>query len=139
MEHLYYDSGFRGWKWLFIFTGIIPLFIGFIAWFWLDDRPEQARWLTKDEKRLVLQLLNDDKRQAKENGKDSLFKALKDYRVWVIIISYVLTIICTGNVVNFWAPSIIKESGNISLGSVGMLSSLPWTIGLVAMLIVSRL
>lgn len=139
MTHLNDVGGFRGWQWLFIFTGILPLIIGVIAWFWLDDKPEDARWLTEDEKQLVLQLLNEDKLRAKDNKKDNLIKALKDYRVWIIIISYVLTIICTGNVVNFWAPSIIKESGNISLGSVGMLSSLPWIIGVAAMLIVSRL
>ena len=139
MTHLNDVAGFRGWQWLFIFTGILPLFIGVAAWFWLDDKPEYARWLTVAEKALVLQSLDADRQQNKANKKDNLLKAIKDFRVWIIIVSYVLTIICTGNVVNFWAPSIIKESGNISLGSVGMLSAVPWIVGVIAMLVVSRL
>ena len=139
MTHLNDVAGFRGWQWLFIFTGILPLFIGVAAWFWLDDKPEYARWLTVAEKALVLQSLDADRQQDKANKKDNLLKAIKDFRVWIIIVSYVLTIICTGNVVNFWAPSIIKESGNISLGSVGMLSAVPWIVGVIAMLVVSRL
>ncbi|MFT4021325.1 MAG: MFS transporter [Acinetobacter sp.] len=139
MTHLNDVAGFRGWQWLFIFTGILPLFVGVVAWFWLDDKPIHAKWLSEHEKNIVMQALEKDKQQEKENKKDNLVKALKDFRVWVIIISYVLTIICTGNVVNFWAPSIIKESGSISLGSVGLLSSLPWIIGVIVMLVASRL
>lgn len=139
MTHLNDVAGFRGWQWLFIFTGILPLFIGLLAWFWLDDKPEDARWLTATEKSLVLATLARDRLQDKPNKKDNLLKAVKDFRVWIIIVSYVLTIICTGNVVNFWAPSIIRESGNISLASVGMLSAVPWVIGVIVMLLVSRL
>jgi ACS family phthalate transporter-like MFS transporter len=54
--------------------------------------------------------------------------------VWFITLAYCLTIMCTGNVTNIWAPSIIRDSGISNLGQLGLLSALPYVVGVCLML-----
>src|SRR5262249_1583746 len=42
--------GVRGWQWLFLVEGLPAVVLGVIAWFYLTDRPEQASWLTPDQR-----------------------------------------------------------------------------------------
>ena len=42
--------GLKGWHWLFIVEGLPAVVLGVIALKFLDDRPEQARWLSQDER-----------------------------------------------------------------------------------------
>ena len=42
--------GLRGWEWVFIVTGIPAVVMGFVTFFYLDDRPEDCRFLTAEEK-----------------------------------------------------------------------------------------
>src|SRR6476469_6450453 len=42
--------GLRGWEWVFIVTGIPAVVMGFVTFFYLDNRPEDCRFLTTEEK-----------------------------------------------------------------------------------------
>src|SRR5881628_2158278 len=42
--------GLKGWQWLFIIEGIPSVLLGIVTWFYLTDRPEQADWLTGEQK-----------------------------------------------------------------------------------------
>jgi len=42
------------WQQLFLIEGIVTIGISIIAYFTLTDRPQTARWLTKDEKELAI-------------------------------------------------------------------------------------
>ena len=42
--------GLRGWEWVFIVTGIPAVIMGFVTFFYLDDRPEDCRFLSVEEK-----------------------------------------------------------------------------------------
>lgn len=37
MHHI---GGFKGWQWLFIVEGIMPVLLGFVAFFYLTDKPQ---------------------------------------------------------------------------------------------------
>ncbi len=43
-------AGLAGWRWVFILEGVTPLAMGLVTLFYLTDRPQEARWLPKDEK-----------------------------------------------------------------------------------------
>jgi len=49
---LYLDGilGLRGWQWLFLIEGLPPILLGFITWFYLTERPTEAKWLETDER-----------------------------------------------------------------------------------------
>ncbi len=42
--------GLKGWQWLFIIEGIPSVLLGIVTWFYLTDRPEQADWLSAEQK-----------------------------------------------------------------------------------------
>ena len=62
------------WQWLFLLEGIPSVLVGAATLFFLTDRPSKARWLTEDEKSLVLRGLEEDdaqKRKAGQSGTSS--------------------------------------------------------------------
>lgn len=134
MGHFAGVGGFTGWQWLFVITGIPPVLAGLFAWYWLDDKPASAKWLSADEKAAIERALAHERQQRKPGGHTRFVEALKDRKVWFITLAYCLTIMCTGNVTNIWAPSIIRDSGVSNLGQLGLLSALPYVIGVCAML-----
>src|ERR1700721_1755240 len=42
--------GLAGWQWLFIVGGAPPVFFSFVAYFYLTDRPRDAKWLSASER-----------------------------------------------------------------------------------------
>lgn len=138
MSHFAGLGGFTGWQWLFVVTGIPPVLAGLFAWYWLDDKPANAKWLSDDEKRRIAHALDEERRNRKPGGHQRFVEALKDRKVWFITLAYCLTIMCTGNVTNIWAPSIIRESGVANLSQLGLFSALPYVVGVVVMLLACR-
>src|SRR5262245_9630412 len=50
MQYMQGMYGMRGWEWLFLIEGIPSMVLGVVAWFYLTDRPEKARWLAPDQR-----------------------------------------------------------------------------------------
>src|SRR4051795_3042754 len=53
LSYLNGAAGLPGWQWLFLAGGVPCVLLGIIVFFYLDDRIEDARWLTPDEKRIL--------------------------------------------------------------------------------------
>ena len=47
-------GGYSNWRWIFILEGIVTILIGILAFFLIADFPEQASWLTEEERSRVL-------------------------------------------------------------------------------------
>ena len=45
LEYTNQAWGLAGWQWLFLVEGIPAVILGFVTWWFLTDRPEEARWL----------------------------------------------------------------------------------------------
>ena len=48
----------KGWQWLFMLEGLPSVILGVATWYFLDDKPSQARWLDEDEKRTLMKMLD---------------------------------------------------------------------------------
>jgi MFS family permease len=86
--------GLKGWQWLFLLEGLPTIALGVGTWFFLDDRLEDARWLSEEEKRTLRRTLETD-RAAQGDHLSTLKEGLFHKRVWhmgllyfSIIISY---------------------------------------------------
>ncbi|HDR9274054.1 MULTISPECIES: MFS transporter [Burkholderiaceae] len=129
--------GFRNWQWLFFLEGVPAVIAGVVAYFYLIDRPQDARWLTEDQKRIVIGALDEEGRSKPHNSPSTLLAALRDPRVYVIAAGWATVPIC-GTILNYWTPTIIKQSGVSNLLQIGFLSTLPYIVGAVAMLLIAR-
>ncbi|KAJ9130770.1 putative Pantothenate transporter [Pleurostoma richardsiae] len=103
--------GLAGWRWLFIFDGVITLPMALWGYYALPDLPSntRVRWLKKHEKELAL-------RRMKAAGKDleepitvkGTVRVLKKWHFWVYT-AYYTFFICSENIgsyMNLWLKSL---------------------------------
>lgn len=130
-------GGWHAWQWLFLLEGIPSVVVGIIAFFYLQDGPDQANWLNPQERDIIKANVAAD-RKARENKKQSSFvQALKDPKLYVIALLGFATY-WSANAIAFWSPTIIKMTGVSNTTHVGFLAALPSLAGLISMIIVGR-
>ena len=138
MQYMDGYNGWRGWQWLFLLEGIPSVIIGVMVLVWLDDGPKKAKWLTDQEKALIMQrVTEDDQSKSQIGAKHHFLDAFKDYRVWALAVVYFCGVVGF-YAVNFWMPTIIQELGidKKDFFKVGLLSMIPWGIAAVCMVVV---
>lgn len=125
-----------GWQWLFILESIPAVVLGVVVFFYMTDRPEQAKWL-KDEQRAWLVHEMNAEAQHKSNAQDhSFIQGLADPRVLSLALIYFGT--SAGlYTLGIWAPQIIKQLG-VSSMTVGLLNAIPPSVSVIAMVLWSR-
>src|SRR6201987_470293 len=75
-----------GWRWLFIVEGMPPVVLGVVTWFYLTDTPDQARWLTEDQRKWISRELGGGTRANKAVRTYTIQQAIRDKRVWMLIV-----------------------------------------------------
>jgi nitrate/nitrite transporter NarK len=122
---------------MFILEGLPTTFLGVYVFFYLDDKPEQAKWLTADEKALIRHNLELERASAGAGGHGhdlhSFWAAFKDPKVYVLSFSY-FCFICGVYMISFWLPTLIKEMGVQNPLHVGLLAAIPYSITTVGMI-----
>ena len=122
------------WQWLFLLEGIPSLLAGVVTLYFLTDRPAKARWLSEDEKRLVLRNLEEEdaqKRKASQSG-HRLIDAFRSVPVWLLSFAYFG--MAGGNYgITFWLPQIIKDTITTNPQTIGWISAIPWVASVIAM------
>src|SRR6185312_4485337 len=130
-------QGLKGWQWMFILEGLPTTFLGLFIFFYLDDKPDDAKWLTADEKSLIRHNLDLEQAgaHAGAHGHDlaSFLNALKDPKVYVLSFSY-FCFICGVYMISFWLPTLIKEMGVSNPLHVGLYAAIPYGITTVGMI-----
>ena len=94
-------SHLRGWQWLFLVEGLPSIALGIFVYFYLQDKPEEARWLSTAEKQLVSEALQMDTIGGMQP--ESVWQVLRYWRVYLLGLIFFLAI--TGTyVLAFWQP-----------------------------------
>ncbi|MGG5252727.1 MFS transporter [Neobacillus sp. SM06] len=123
-----------GWRWMFIFEGIPAIVWAFFWWKLVDDKPKQAKWLTSQEKSDLEQQL--EKEQQGLKPVKNYREAFKSKPVILLSIQYALWSIGVYGFV-MWLPSIIKAAPNMGIVETGWLSSVPYILAVILMLVAS--
>jgi len=121
--------GLAGWQWLFILEGVPAVIFGVVVARVLADRPEDASWLSPEERTALTTLLAAEPR---ERVRSSTWEAIKDARVLICgAIQFGFTLGSYG--ILFWLPQIIKASGVSNL-MVSLLTAIPYLFATAAMI-----
>ena len=110
-------AGLAGWKWLFLLEGLPATILGIALLRILADRPENAAWLTEDERQIVRERIKAERREREVR---SLGSALADPRV-LILAGVQFGFLVGSYGVGIWLPQIIK-AGRLSDLRVGFVS-----------------
>eukprot|EP01112_Ceratiomyxa_fruticulosa_P009080 TRINITY_DN2368_c0_g1_i1.p1 TRINITY_DN2368_c0_g1~~TRINITY_DN2368_c0_g1_i1.p1 ORF type:complete len:454 (+),score=50.40 TRINITY_DN2368_c0_g1_i1:195-1556(+) len=110
----------KGWQWLFLIEGGISVLVGISVWFFLPDYPQNAKWLTPEEKVYVISRVNNEKPREEEAiyvdksaqkivWKDVL-QTVTDLKFIMFALIYFLLCNCAYTL-SFFLPAIISEFG----------------------------
>lgn len=123
--------GLTNWQWLFVVEGLLASVVGIAAYFYLVNRPRDARWLNEEEKSALQATLaaEDEKKQA--NSPHGFLSALRNAQVLKFCLVY-FTIQMSVYGVVFYLPTRIASFLDGSVGlSVGLITAIPWLCALL--------
>jgi len=129
--------GLHGWQWMFIVQGLPASVLGVVAFFFLDDGPQQAKWLTENEKAVVLADIRKSSSVSTKHAEHTFARALRDFRVYVMGFVW-FTQIAGVFAIGFWLPTLIKSAGVSGALQIGCYSAIPYFVSWVALIMLNR-
>ncbi|WP_307857683.1 MFS transporter [Paenarthrobacter sp. DKR-5] len=123
-------SAFRGWQVMFFVEGMMAVVAGIVALFVLINSPQQAKFLSVEEKAALTQVMEIEDVARVESGPTGVFSAMRNGKVWYFtVIYFCLQIAVYG--VTFYLPQQVAQLTGQKVGLVvGLLAAIPWLVGL---------
>jgi MFS transporter, ACS family, tartrate transporter len=125
-------AGLKGWQWLFILEAVPALILSVVTFFYLTDRPAEARWLAPDERDWLTRRLEMERRAREQVRHYSVLQALMNPRVLAIALVY-FGAVAVNYGLSFFLPQIVKAFGLTNL-QTGFVTLIPYAIGAVGMI-----
>lgn len=132
--HLDGALGLRGWQWLFIAEGVPAVALAPVVLRYLTERPDEAAWLTPDERRWLSRTMAAEHAQTK-GAHVTLGEAARSGRLWALAVLYFCLIIAFYGV-SFWLPQILQAAGSLHTATIVLLSALPYVAATAGMVII---
>jgi ACS family tartrate transporter-like MFS transporter len=123
---------------MYIAEAIPTVVIGVITFFVLTDRPEQAKFLTAEERNWLVTTIAAERRATEAVRKFTLWQALYNPKVLLLALNY-LGIVTASLGMLIFIPQMIKSLGDYSNMTVGWLTMIPYTCGAIAMVVWGRI
>ena len=123
-----------GWRWMFIIEGLPAIIWAFFWWKFVENKPDDAKWLTNEEKKYI-----DEKLKSEQQG----IKAVKNYaaafKSKVVVLLCLQYALWSFGIYGFviWLPSIIKDA-HINIVITGWLTAIPYALAIICMIIFSH-
>ena len=108
--------------------------LGLVAYFYMNDRPSDASWLTPRQKVSIAEHQSAAAAGARRHA--SLRNAFRDPTTYVLAVAYVAVISGTSTIA-LWAPTLLREFG-LHPSINGLLLSVPFTVAVFVMFLLSR-
>ncbi|MEB6378502.1 MFS transporter [Leclercia adecarboxylata] len=127
--------GHPGWFWMFVIEGLIAVGAGVFTFFWLDDSPQQARFLNPQEKQvLIAQLAGEE--QSKSTSR--LSDALRNGRVWQLAFIYMTIQIAVYGLIFFLPTQVAALLGTKVGFTASVVAAIPWVAALFGTWLIPR-
>lgn len=110
MDHM---RNYRGWRWIFILEGCLTCVVAIFFFFMLPPFPEDAKWLTPEERAYVKARLQVDQGRSAADRKITLAdvgRVFKDYKIFIGGFMY-FGLIVPAYGYAFFSPAIITTYG----------------------------
>jgi ACS family tartrate transporter-like MFS transporter len=128
--------GLAGWQWLFLLEGLPAVLLGFVVLAYLTERPEEATWLTPEEREWLSTHLSQEREQRQRCHGLSVLQALTNPTVWQL---GVLILLCNAfgvYALGLWLPQIVRSLSGLSDFMVGVVTAVPNLVAAVIMVLV---
>jgi len=123
---------FKGWQWMFLVEGLLATVVGVWAFFYLDNKPHNAKWLGSDEQKVLENAIESEESEKESHGPKGVWKALFNSRVLYLCLVYMLIQMSVYGVI-FYLPTQVAGLVGKNVGlAVGFISAIPWVCALAA-------
>lgn len=129
-------GGLRGWQWLFLLEALPAVILGVVVLFYLPNGPKDAKWLTDQEREMLLTRLKQE--DAGDGHKhENLGQALASPMVWLLCFIYFAQ--ATGSYgFAFWLPTILKGTYKLNDMQVGLLAAVPYIMAAIGLVVIAN-
>jgi ACS family tartrate transporter-like MFS transporter len=123
--------GLRGWQCMYIIEAIPTVLVGVCVFFYLTDRPSEARWLSVEERDWLASRMTHERRQIEAHHGSGVLRAFYDPKVVLLSLNYIGIVTASLGMLLF-VPQILKDLG-VSNMQVGWLTMIPYIAGAISM------
>jgi hypothetical protein len=124
---------------MFLIEGSLASVVGVWAFFYLDDKPADARWLPTAEKQALSAAIAQEEQAKTSHGPSAVRTALANPRVLYFVTIYFLIQMSVYGVI-FYLPTQVGALLGKKVGlEVGLVTAIPWICALVAAYALPRL
>ena len=131
-------ASLQNWQWMFLVEGFFAVALGFVAFWFLDDKPANAKWLPPAQKQALLDELAKEEHERRASGPAHLLPMLRDLRVLTFVLIYALIQMSVYGAI-FYLPAEVSALLHKPAGlEVGLVSAIPWICALAAVFFLPR-
>ncbi|MDA8195360.1 MAG: MFS transporter [Thermaerobacter sp.] len=124
------------WRWLFYLEGFPALLWAVVWWFFIDESPDTARWISQAERDYLHAKFAEDAKNTRPTA-NNWQQAFVNGQVWLLVLVYFLALIGLYGVA-LWLPTILKNLSALGPVGVGFLGALPYVVSVLALWFNSR-
>lgn len=133
MTSVPFGISLHGWQWMFLLEGIPAVILGFLFWFFMPDRIDDATWLDVKEKAALKASIGESNQESHNLG---FIHGLVNSKVWILCLIYFLLVAALYGV-SFWLPTIIRDLGVQNIRQIGLVAAIPFIMAAIAMPLLS--
>ena len=128
--------GLGGWQWIFILEAVPTLVLGIVAFVALSDKPNDAAWLTAEQKTWLNAKLEGERRRASKVAPMSVWKVMTNKTVLIMALVYAGAAGASTSLA-LWMPQLVKSFGLTNF-QTGLVNAVPFGIAAVWMILWGR-
>jgi ACS family tartrate transporter-like MFS transporter len=128
--------GLGGWQWIFILEAIPTIILGFMAFVYLSDRPNDAKWLTPEQKNWLNAKLAGESQRASRVKHTSVWRVMANKYVLIMALVYAGAAGASTSLA-LWMPQMVKAFGLTNF-QTGLVNAVPFGIAAVWMILWGR-
>jgi ACS family 4-hydroxyphenylacetate permease-like MFS transporter len=135
--------GLAGWRWLFLLEGLPSVLLGIVMYFYIADRPKDAKFLSAEEKSTLIALLERDEEERRRSQPAaparSATRLILSRNMLLISFAYAC-LIATFSALTLWTPQIVRgmSSAAMPFWLIGVLVAVPPACSILWMLFWTR-
>ena len=130
-------AGLQDWQWLFLIEAIPAMLAGIFVLFFLDDGPEDAKWLPDDEKRWLAERLEGEEQVRLTHERHTIGDVFKDRACSRSALLYFCMVVNVYGI-SFWVSEIVGQIDGLSEVAAGFVTAIPYTVAIVGLVLISR-
>jgi sugar phosphate permease len=145
LQYMNLQGGLDGWQWMLVMQGLPAALLGIAVWFYLDDKPEDARWLSSFEQQMVEQDLqrdedalngtpdNDNEEDQPPSAFATIWSLLREPSISLLAVANLLLMGASYALI-FWSPILMQSWGADHPLPPGLLAAIPNLAGAIGMI-----